>query len=394
MEIYRHTVAWKAIAILFFMLCSKIIYSQPVSEHDYLLNKAPWQWVNQNQSSGEISVLLLGDTNIQNRKIPGSAWEHMLPTLLNGDIRFLNLEGPFAGASIDPWTPDIPHKAGWVHSAPSMVQALVDAKIDAVGVANNVTYPWQALVRSTAVLDSAGIKYTGGGRNLKEAHQPVIIEEKGIKVGFIQYTALYWPYNHAAEENKPGVAGLKVSTYYQPPPNLDKPGQPPVVVTIPDEKALKLMIQDIQSLRQKADVVIISFHWGVSGTEKITDYQGILGKAAIDAGADLVMGHGPHVFQPIEIYKGKPIFYCLGNSAFDWIKKIDSVLDGLMVRVTAGKQGITGISAIPLSRDKTNVPVLLDPNSGRGAELYKTIVNLSKDFGTSLAIRNKEIVIQ
>lgn len=376
------------------MFCSSNLAAQEITNHDYNLNKKNWLWATSIESNGEISILLLGDTNIQGRENPEGAWEYMLPTLRNADLRLLNLEGPFAGTSKDPNSPDIPHKSGWAHSAPDQVKALTHAQIDAVGVANNVTYPWQALLRSLEVLDAAGIKHSGGGKTKEEAHQPVIIERKGIKTGFIQYTSLYWPYNHASEENKPGVAGLKVSTWYQSPPNLDKPGQPPIVLTIVDEKALKTLKNDISSLKEKTDIVIASFHWGVSDTSELVSYQRTLAQAAIDAGADLVMGHGPHVFQPIEIYKGKPVFYCIGNSVFDWYKKKDNDLDGLLLRVTAKKTGITGISMVPLSRDKNNLPVLLDPNSGRGATLYEQLVRLSKPSGTSLGILRNEIVLK
>lgn len=383
----------RAILVICSMLCSSNLKAQEIGNIDYNLNKKCWPWATPTDNNDEISILLLGDTNIQNRKNPEGAWEYMLPTLRGADLRLLNLEGPFAGKSIDPNNVDIPHKSGWAHSEPDQVKALVHAQIDAVGVANNVTYPWQALLRSLDVLDAAGIKHSGGGKTKEEAHQPVIFERKGIKTGFIQYTSLYWPYNHASEENKPGVAGLKVSTWYQAPPNMDKPGQPPIVLTLVDEVALEKLKTDISCLKEKTDIVIASFHWGVSGSPEIVSYQRTLAQAAIDAGADLVMGHGPHVFQPIEVYKGKPIFYCIGNSVFDWYKKKDKDLDGLLLRVTAKKSGITGISMVPLSRDKNNLPVLLDPNSGRGAALYEQLVQLSKPSGIMLSIEGKEIVI-
>jgi len=385
---------YRAVTALTFILYFSGLSAQEISSNDYNLNKKCWQWTTPIENNDEISILLLGDTNIQGRKNPEGAWEYLLPTMRSADIRLLNLEGPFAGTSKDPNKVDIPHKSGWAHSEPDQVKALVHAQIDAVGVANNVTYPWQALLRSLEVLDAAGIKYSGGGNTKSEAHQPVIIERKGIKIGFIQYTSLYWPYNHASEENKPGVAGLKVSTWYQAPPNLDKPGQPPIVLTLVDENALQTLKYDIRSLKEKSDVAIASFHWGVSGTPEIVSYQRTLAQTAIDAGADLVMGHGPHVFQPIEIYKGKPIFYCIGNSVFDWYKKKDKDLDGLLLRVTAKKSGITGISMVPLSRDKNNLPVLLDPNSDWGATLCEQLVQLSKPLGTMLEIEGKEIVIK
>jgi len=277
-----------------------------------------WQWLDPGASDSTVTLILMGDTNIQDREDPGAAYKHVLTTLKAADLRFANLEGPLSGSSKDPLLPDIPHKRGWKHSEPEMVQGLIAAGIDGVGVANNVTYPWQALMKSLEVLDRANIPYTGGGRNLAEAHEPLVIERKGVRFGFLQYAATVFPYHHAAERERPGIAAVRVRTYYQPPPDLDKPGQPPIVVTIPDESSLQRMVGDIRRLRKQVDIIVVSYHWGVSGSTKLVDYQRTLARAAVDAGADIVMGHGPHKFQSVEIHNGRPILYSLAQFVFDW----------------------------------------------------------------------------
>lgn len=78
------------------------------------------------------------------------------------DIRFVNLEGPFAGASTDPLVPDIPHKS-WTHSEPDQVDTLV-----------------------------------AGGKDIQAAHRPLVLERRGVKVGFLSYAATVFPFNHAA----------------------------------------------------------------------------------------------------------------------------------------------------------------------------------------------------
>ena len=250
-----------------------------------------WPWV---QDGPEVvSILLIGDTNIQLRERPEEAFQYVMPTLDAADLRIMNLEGPFAGASDDPLVPDIPHK-DWRHSEPDQVRALTAANIDVVGVANNVTYPWQALMRSLGVLDEAGIPYAGGGEDLEAAHEPVILEKDGLRIGFMQYAATVFPFNHAATENRPGIAEIKVHTAYKPPPQLDKPGQPPIVITWLDEASKARMVDDIRRLDEQADIVIVSYHWGVSGTREPVSYQSDIARAVIDAGADVVFGHGPH----------------------------------------------------------------------------------------------------
>ncbi len=97
-----------------------------------------------------------------------------------------------------------------------------------------------------------------------------------------------------------------------PPPN--RPGVPPIVMTWADAAYLDDFCRDIEALRPQADIVVASCHWGL-GREPL-QYMIDIARAAIDAGADIVMGHGPHYALPIEVYKGRPIFYGLSNLTF------------------------------------------------------------------------------
>ncbi|WKN44997.1 CapA family protein [Tunicatimonas pelagia] len=349
----------------------------------------PWPF----EVQGEQTILLLGDNNFQYRKKPEDAFRHVMATLNEADFRLLNLEGPFAGGTDDSTKTDIPHK-NWRHSNPDQVQALVAAEIDAVGVANNVTYPWQAMMKSKQVLDEAGIPFVGGGKNLPEAHKPIILEKNGLKVGFMQYAATVFPYNHAARENQPGIAEIKVHTAYQPPKNLDKPGQPPYVITWLDEASRALMVSDIEKLRKQADVVIVSYHWGVSDTKKPVSYQTDIAQAVIDAGADVVFGHGPHRYQKIEIYRGKPIFYSLGQAVFDDIRdnRHRRFREGLLARLVLENRQLKSVSLVPTWRDDDNFLRLYDPNYGKGRELLGYLRSVNEG-GAPLKLVGKEIQV-
>lgn len=353
---------------------------------------AAWTW--QMDGAGVTSILLIGDTNIQLRKHPEEAFKHVMPTLKTADLRIMNLEGPFAGASKDPLNPDIPHK-DWVHSEPDQVTALTAANIDAVGVANNVTYPWQALMRSLKVLDKAGIPYAGGGENIDAAHEPVILEKNGVRIGFMQYAATVFPFNHAATEIQPGIAEIKVHTAYIPPPNLDKPGQPPIVKTWLDEASKARMVEDIKRLKAQVDVVVTSYHWGVSDTKEPVSYQTDIGRAVIDAGADVVFGHGPHRYQKVELYKGKPILHSVAQFAFDDLRKNRNVRfkEGLLVRLAVKDKKLAGVSLVPSWREDDNFVRLYDPNEGKGRELFGYLKSVNEG-GAGLKIVGKEIVVQ
>jgi len=357
--------------------------------------RSPWPWQPVSRGDDSVTLLLMGDTNIQHRDDPAAVYENVAATLNDADIAFANLEGPFAGSSTDPLVPDIANKEGWQHSAPEMVQALVAAGIDGVGVANNVTYPHQALQRSMSVLDGAGIDYVGGGNDLQAAHRPLIFERNGTQVGFLQYTTLFWPYGHSATPTSPGVASIRVSTAYMPPEDvLEKPGAAPVILTTVNPDDQQQMVADIIALRQQADVVVVSYHWGVSSQRTLVDYQPELAHAAVDAGADIIMGHGPHVFQPIEVFQGKPIFYSLANFAFDWMFFGQRNLDGLLVRAVIDAGELVRVSAVPVRRNlDDNNPVLLDPTSGAGQELFEQLVQLSGGQNAPLRLDGKEIVV-
>jgi len=353
----------------------------------------PWPWVV--DGPDVTSVLLMGDNNIQHRQNPEEAFRYVMGTFEEADLKILNLEGALAGSSKDPLVRDIPHKL-WTHSEPDQVWALTAAGISAVGVANNVTYPWQAMMKSLEVLDEAGIAHAGGGKNLEAAHQPVILEANGLKVGFMQYAATVFPFNHAATESRPGIAQIQVHTAYQPPRNLDKPGQPPYVITWLDEDSKQRMVNDVKKLSREADVVICSYHWGVSGTREPVSYQSEIGKAVIDAGADVVFGHGPHKYQKVEIYKGKAILHSLAQFAFDDTlegNRSKRMREGLLCRLAIENGTISRISLVPSWREDDNFVRLYDPNTGKGRELlgYLRSVNVG---GAELNIEGREIVIE
>ena len=201
-------------------------------------------------------------------------------------------------------------------------EALRLSGIHAVGIANNVNYGAENIVASIERLDQLGILHTGAGANRAAARAPAIIARNGLRVGALQRSSVYWPTDHEAAADSPGIAVLRGHTAYEvptgrttpgmPPPN--RPGVPPLVVTWADAGYLEEFRNDIAALRPQADIVVASCHWGL-GREPL-QYMTDIAHAAIDAGADIVMGHGPHFPLPIEIYKGRPIFYSVGNLTF------------------------------------------------------------------------------
>lgn len=184
---------------------------------------------------------------------------------------------------------------------PAHIQNLAASGIDVVSLGNNHAMDGTAagLDQMLGLLDAAGIQHAGAGDNWEAAIKPAIVEApNGLKIAFISYLSFLTP--DALRKCTPATsttAGIATLT-------LDgKSGD--------DELARLKAIVD--KARQGADMVVVALHWGIERQPYPAAYQVSLGRLFIDAGADAVIGNHPHVLQPAELYKGKPILYSLGN---------------------------------------------------------------------------------
>lgn len=263
------------------------------------------------------TLIFTGDVNLMNVTDPAAPFARVANVLRGADVLFGNLECCLYAAPAQRSLTD----EGF-YAAPSAGRALTIAGYHAVGVANNVNYGTDAIASSLAELDRLGILHTGAGANSAQARAPAVVERNGARVGFLQRTSVYWPTNHEAGERSPGVATLRGHTAYQLPlhktrpeiPPANRPGVPPVIVTWADPGYLVQYREEIAALKRTTDIVVASHHWGLHG--EVLQYMAEIAHAAIDAGADVVVGHGPHVALPVEIYRGKPVFYGVGSFSF------------------------------------------------------------------------------
>jgi poly-gamma-glutamate synthesis protein (capsule biosynthesis protein) len=291
--------------------------------------------------------MLTGDINLMNVTDYRAPFARVTPTLRQADVRFANLECCF-------YDPPGEHSTGdeGFYAPAASGEALKLAGFDAVGNANNVNYGADAIRSSVSRLKQLGIPNTGAGANRVAAYAPVIVERNGMRVGFLQRTSVYWPTNHEAGERSPGVAVIRGNTAYQVPahktrpeiPPMNRPGLPPIILTWAEREYLKRFQDDVAALRKQADIVVCSNHWGLH--QEVLDYMTEIAHAAIDAGADVVIGHGPHYSLPVEIYQDKPIYYGLGSFSFhtghggrkhgNWVGMLATVtLDGRSVKRSA-----------------------------------------------------------
>ncbi|MBI4909695.1 MAG: CapA family protein [Acidobacteria bacterium] len=199
------------------------------------------------------------------------------------DIAFANLESPFAAA------PPYTEERMVFRAHPSMIDGLLHAGIDIVSTANNHSRDaGDPGIRLTLeILAKNKIAAVGTALQPAALAQGVILERKGIRFGFLAYT--YDQRNGNHPDTDPRIAMLD-----------------PALITT-----------QVRELRKRADVVIVSMHAGAEYQSKPNAQQATAARAAIDAGASVVVGHHPHVVQPAERYKNGVIFYSLGNLVFD-----------------------------------------------------------------------------
>ncbi|MGE5657887.1 MAG: CapA family protein [Actinomycetota bacterium] len=198
------------------------------------------------------------------------------------DLAMVNLENPLTRSTLRRANKQFNFKAD-----PESVKALTSGGIDIVNLANNHTMDYEepGLVETLETLDRAGIHHVGAGRDQKEARRPEIIEVKGQRIAYLGY---YDADLHAAGDGKAGT----------------------------NPRYNERIAEDIKAIREQVDWIIVNYHWGVELADYPGDWQIDLARFTIDQGADLVVGHHPHVLQGTEIYKDRPIVYSLGDFIF------------------------------------------------------------------------------
>ena len=338
-------------------------------------------------------LILTGDINLMNVTDPATPFRRVAAEFNAADMVFSNLE---CCLYAPPRTHSF-HNEGFYADPSAGAASLRGAAIGAVGIANNVNYGDAAIMNSIACLDEACIPHTGAGADRAAAGAPVVVERGGIRYGFLQRSSVYWPTNHEAGAHDPGIAVIRAHTAYQVPmhktrpdiPPMNRPGIPPIIVTWADPDSLRIFTSDIAALRSQADIVVASCHWGL-GKDTLS-YMRDIGRAAIDAGADIVIGHGPHYSLAVEVFRGKPIFYGLGGFSFhtghggrahgDWV--------GMMVRADVDRDGVRA-ARFQFARHNAANETVLCALADEQAE-FADIVKRSAEYGTRLETAGDEV---
>lgn len=299
---------------------------------------------------------------------------------------------------------------GAIRGPPELVAELRRAGVTAVSLANNHTgnYGPDALLETMDTLDRAGIHHAGAGSDLEDAFAPVLFDANGLQIALLSVYSYY--YNFGAEDNagpnRPGIAASRaydVALGIAGAFDTSKRDEPPFLVE-PDAGAtltvmatlredLDRMSAAIEGAHRVSDLTILSahMHWGRHTRQDLPYQQRVLARAAVDAGADVFVGHGPHTVRGIEIYRGKPIFYSLGNFVLrpgadpagappDADRRAGGQ-EAVIARIIIGSVG--AIAAVEL------VPIVIagngQPVAARGdiaERILANVAGLSAQFGT------------
>jgi len=271
----------------------------------------------------DVTVSFAGDI-LLDRGVADAIRAHSADYLFDGvgdifsasDIAFANLEGPLSaggsGVLKDEWL--------LFRADPSCAQAMKSAGLTILNLANNhsMDYGHTGLENTMEALRANGILPLGAGMDKESAHEPAFLRKMGAKIGFL------------------GFSDFPPEGYFYNAQKAD--------IAYADRNTLADAVKDA---KENCDILIVSFHWGAEFTHNAGQSQQDLAHLAIESGADAVVGHHPHVLQGIEIYRGKPVFYSLGNFVFD--QQVQHGTDEtIIVSISVKDKRIETIKLIPV----------------------------------------------
>ncbi len=293
-----------------------------------------------------ISIAAVGDLMLGSWVTPileqkGATYPYLKTSayLESADLAIANLEAPFSHdgeAFAKKYNFKVP---------PQFARGVRQGGIDLVTLANNhmMDFGQTGLLATLATLDSVGIAYSGAGINKTAAHAPVVMQAQGKRIAFFGYSMTF-PTEFYATEDSGGTA-------------------------YPEET---LMRKNISAWADSVDFIVASFHWGAEKRETPKDYQVYFAHLAIDSGADLVLGHHPHVLQGLEIYNNRLIAYSLGNYAFGSYSPHS--VDSIILKVHLREDGLLYAQCVPINVD--NRQVVFQPDIALGERKASILAKL------------------
>lgn len=317
--------------------------------------------------AGEIIINAVGDLMLAGRWAPTlkkKGYDHLFDGVRNelasGHVNLANLESPIATGG-----EEYHEKKFRFRAEPQVARVIRTAGFNLVTLANNhsMDFGGKALAETLLHLSANDISWIGAGENLAESRKIKFFLVKGKRIAFLGYS-LTQPTEFFATKVLPGTA----------------PGYE------------KLVTGDVSSARSQSDYVVVSFHWGKEASSTVQSYQRSAAHKAIEAGADVIIGHHPHVLQGIERYRNGIIFYSLGNFIFASKSQVADFSAMIRFRLDGDRREA---EIMPLDVLHSRVgfqPRLL--TGERGFAVIEMLNELSKPFNTRIQSKDGVYSIQ
>ena len=281
---------------------------------------------------------------------------------LNGaDLTLGNLEGPLALKGTK-----AKGKDQTLLGNPKAVPGLTYAGFDAVGLANNHTLDFgeTAMYNTIRLLDAAGIAQAGAGKDWAEARKPADLKAKGATVALLAFSEIM-PDGFAATPAHGGIARAS--------------------------QRMDQVQASIRDAKKTHDYVVVMFHWGVEYKPDANGMQRADAHAAVDAGADLVLGSHPHVVQGLEAYKGRLIAYSLGDFVFDHYSRVTG--ESFILRTELGPDGVDNVRITPTYLGMTSGKPSIVTGSA-AATILKRLKKTSAALHTKVTIEGDTATVE
>jgi poly-gamma-glutamate synthesis protein (capsule biosynthesis protein) len=263
-------------------------------------------------------------------------------------------------------------KAYYFRAPPLAGQALVDAGIKLVSLANNhiLDYDVQGLLDTVRVLDAHGIAHVGAGVDLAAALAPVIVERRGVRIGMAAFCDHQDDF--AATADHPGMAWLGLHD---------------------EAAAIDAFARALAPLRAEGvRWPILSMHWGPNMAAEPSDRQRRLARAAVEVGWKIVFGHSAHVFQGVELHEGCPILYAAGDLVDDYAVDAGFRNDHqLLFELVLGEDALERVVMHPLFIRGCRV---FPANSAQRAWIIERMRGLCEELGTATGVDGDTLVIE
>ena len=264
-----------------------------------------------------VELVFVGDLMLSAAD-PGSYFDPARVLLAGADAAIGHVEWPHTDRG-QVYAVDIPAPA----VPPAHLDALADCGFAVATLAGNHMFDQGPFGVQDSIdgLRQRGIVPVGAGMTVAEARRPAIIERGGLRLGFLSYNAV-GPRESWATSVKAGVAPVRVHAHYEL--DIASPGSPPTEHTAADTESAELLQADIEAARAEVDVLSVCLHKGMGFVHaQLAQYERPLAHLAVDAGADIVIGHHAHILRGVEVYRGKPIFHGINHFVAAYTEQTD-----------------------------------------------------------------------